>query len=447
MPEKQPPFVFERYAFDAATGALTLCYAFEGGPRFEETIVFAPPYRAMGASDVAALDGIFRLIFLLAGVSYYKARVPQNLRCDAFPLDVATARWLEGVYTQGLGEFAYRNGLDLRGRVHFADAGEGTIAPAPVRLDLPQKLLVPVGGGKDSVVSLEALRRGGADVTLFALGGPTGAAAPIADCLRVAALPHVYITRTLSPVLMDLNRAGAYNGHVPITAILSAIALAAAILYGYAAVVMSNERSASVGNLSIDGFEVNHQYSKSFTFERELAGYVARHVSPDLKYFSLLRPLGELAITKAFAHVGGAYFDVFRSCNTAFRQEASARGKHWCCDCPKCRFVFLALAPFMERARLIEVFGRNMLDDATQISGFAALGGIGADKPFECVGEIEESLAALSALAAAPEWNGDAVITALAPHLAEGADLAPFLEASGPHAVPQPYLEMLHDVL
>jgi hypothetical protein len=58
-------------------------------------------------------------------------------------------------------------------------------------------------------------------------------------------LPTLNIGRELSPLLFELNRRGAYNGHIPVTAINSAILVVAALLYGHDAIAFSNEHSAS----------------------------------------------------------------------------------------------------------------------------------------------------------------------------------------------------------
>ncbi|MBV8508384.1 MAG: hypothetical protein JOZ11_21595 [Alphaproteobacteria bacterium] len=246
---------------------------------------------------------------------------------------------------------------------------------------------------------------------------------------------------------MKLNESGALNGHVPITGILSAIALASAVMSGCNAVAMSNEHSASAPNLSIDGVEINHQYSKSLEFERDFAEYVERFISPSISYFSLLRPLSEIEIARRFSKYP-AYFGVFRSCNTAFRQARAARGCHWCCNCPKCRFVFLALSPFVAKPDLTEIFGRNLLDDETQRDGFAELCGLQANKPFECVGETCESAGVMSHLAGHPEWRDDSVVRRLReefPSLRHKgpAELRALFEVRHPHRVPAPYLAML----
>ena len=282
--------------------------------------------------------------------------------CEAFPVDLDTAALSAEFYENGLAEFAFRNRIALRALPLCSDP---TPSAPPLALDLPRRTCVPVGGGKDSVVTLECLKRAGDPLVLFSLGD----AEPIAACIAAARLPLFRVHRRLDRRLLELNDAGALNGHVPITGILSAIALACAVLFGFDAIAMSNEHSASAPNLDINGVAVNHQYSKSLGFEADFSDYICRHISPEIAYFSLLRPLSEIEIARRFA-CHPAYFEVFRSCNTAFRQSAGERRRQWCCDCPKCRFVFLALAPFIAKAELVRIFRRNLLDDRDASRGF-----------------------------------------------------------------------------
>ena len=438
---KNSPFIFERYDFDRKTATLTLRYAYEDGAQFVEAITFPPITREISTADNAALDTLFRLVFLLAGVSYYKAYAPEQLQCKAFALDSATAAFVEKVYRHGLGEFAYKNQLDLRERLQFSV--ENVAPPAPVSLRLSDRLCVPVGGGKDSIVTIECLKQAQFPISLFALSTPAGVAAPIQSTVDISGLPFVNVTRALSGTLLELNKADAYNGHVPITAILSAIAIAAAVMQGFGAVVMSNEHSASAPN----HLEINHQYSKSLSFERDFAHYIAAHISPDIAYFSFLRPLSETEILRRFARLE-KYHSIFRSCNTAFRQDDKQRNKNWCCNCPKCRFIFLGLAPFVAKQHLVSIFGKNLLDDAAQEQGFAELCGLHAHKPFECVGEIEESALLLEKLKHHPDWQHDAVVQKLGARLPPTADFDKkfntLFEIHADHNVPDNFMKAFH---
>ena len=281
-------FRFVRCAFDAQTGIARLVYAFDDGPELVETVTVPGAPFDLDDARAAAAGQALRLLHLVAGVSYYKAAVPADIRIEAYEIDADTAAFLETVYLNGLGEFAYRNGLDLRGRIRFpANAQAGVPAPA---LGLRGHALVAIGGGKDSLVSIEALRGAGVEQTVTWIGGSQ----LIAACAAHTGLPTLNIGRQLASQLFEYNRLGAWNGHIPVTAVNSAILAFAAVLLGVDQVVFSNERSASYGSIIIadDGSvtgEVNHQWSKGWAFESALGDWLQRHVAADLQYYSLLR--------------------------------------------------------------------------------------------------------------------------------------------------------------
>jgi UDP-N-acetyl-alpha-D-muramoyl-L-alanyl-L-glutamate epimerase len=479
-------FRFVRCGFDVATGLAELVYAFDDGPEMIETITVPGAPFALDEARSSAAEQALRLLHLIAGVSYYKAAVPGEIRVDSYGIDAETAALLEEIYLNGLGEFAYRNGLDLHGRIRFpasdarasiGDAAEPFLSPAGVGGDRgphgegetnpnpsPEgngagnrhHALVAIGGGKDSLVSIEALRAAGVEQTVTWVGGSQ----LIRACAERTGLPTLNIGRQLAPELFEYNRQGAWNGHIPVTAINSAIMVFAAVLLGADQVVFSNERSASYGSLIVsddgqDSREVNHQWSKGWAFERDFGAYVQRRIAADpgsgsgqvLHYYSLLRPLSELAVARQFARID-RYDAHFSSCNRNFHLLGDRPVGRWCGVCPKCHFVFLALAPFMPKPRLVGIFGRNLLDDLQQVAGFDALLEYQDHKPFECVGEGRESRAAMAALAQRPEWREDAIVQRFAreilPQLdASELDIAPLLVIDDQHRIPAKLWERL----
>jgi hypothetical protein len=447
---KQPPALFDPHAFAAfrflsrdldESGHVSLRYALDDELHFTEEIDLPVP-GPLGEAERARADGLLALLHWVAGVSYYKLAVPPRVSLESGDPAPAQAALLEALYSEGLGEFAYTNGLSGPPRPRFGSPGRGT-----ARIDLPsgaapERVLVPVGGGKDSAVALEIIRRAGLQMALFSVGD----APPIARTVAAAGAPWLLARRTLDPAMGALNRAGALNGHVPITAIVSCIALLAAALNGFDAVAMANERSASSGNLSWAGIEVNHQFSKGLAAERALAGAVAE-IPGAPRLFSVLRPASELAIARAFAGMG-RYHRAFTSCNAIFRIDPALRAASWCCDCPKCRFVFLALAPFCSPEHLRDIFGADLLEDEAQFEGFALLTATGGHKPFECVGEEQESIAALRLLATDPRWRDHVVVRRLAREVLDSlpageGDPATVLALSEEHDVPA---ELMGDV-
>lgn len=426
-----------------ADGVAELAYAFDDGEPMVERIRF-PQAPALPAGRMAAFDAALKLLHLVAGVSYYKTGVPPRIEVTDGSLDDATADLLDALYLHGLAEFAYRNGLDLRGRIPFPRGGTGPFETKT--LGLPHRTLVPIGGGKDSLVAVEAIKSIGGEATAVWVGN----SALIAACAERTGLPTLNIQRELAPALFELNQRGAWNGHIPVTAVNSAILAVAAVLYGFDSIAFANERSASAATLEYDGQQVNHQWSKGYAFEQLLGDWLHTHVAADLDYCSLLRPYSELAITRAFAKLT-PYFDAFSSCNRNFKILGPKPADRWCGQCPKCHFVFLALAPFLPKPRLLTIFGRNLLDDETQAAGFDALLEYQDHKPFECVGEGAEARAAMYALSRRPEWQEDALVARFRGEILPQLDvsqlaLEPWLEPSAEHRVParlQPALKAI----
>jgi UDP-N-acetyl-alpha-D-muramoyl-L-alanyl-L-glutamate epimerase len=427
-------FRFIRADFDAASGQARLLYAFDDGRELVETIVFPGAPFVLDAERSEAVRRALQLLHLIAGVSYYKAAVPEEIRIESTPIDAGTAAFLTELYENGLGEFAYRNGLSLRGKIGFPSTTDA--APPAVAFGLKPHALVAIGGGKDSLVSIEALRKAGVEQTVTWIGGSP----LIQACAKRTGLPTMNITRKLAPELFEINKLGALNGHIPVTAVNSAIIAVAALLVGADQVVFSNERSASYGSFIPGTGEVNHQWSKGWQFERDFAAQLHRSVAADLSYYSLLRPFSELAVARQFARIDH-YDAYFSSCNRNFHILGERPAQRWCGVCPKCHFVFLALAPFMPKPRLLNIFGRNLLDEADQAPGFDALLEFQDHKPFECVGEGKESRAAMAALGDSASWREDALVARfnreIRPQLdASELGIAPLLVASDEHGIP-----------
>ncbi len=450
---RQPPRTFDPSSFESfrfldreldRSGHVTLRYALDDELEFVEEFQL-PVDGPLGEEQRAGVQGLLSLLHWVAGVSYYKSALPRRVVCESGLPPRASAALLEALYSEGLGELAYANALEGVPRPKFG-AWASPAEAHPQAAPDPRRVLVPVGGGKDSVVALEIVRRAPCELALFSVGD----AAPIARTVAVAGLPRLLARRTLDPKLSSLNRAGAINGHVPVTAIVSCVALLSAALNGFDAVAMANERSASRGSFTWDGIEVNHQFSKGLRAER-LLNAAAAELGGGVQCFSVLRPASELAIARAFARMD-RYHAAFTSCNAIFRSDPARRSASWCCECPKCRFVFLALAPFCSPDHLRGLFGADLLDDERQYEGFALLTATGGHKPFECVGEEMESLAAIRMLALDERWRSHRVVRRLVEEVLPGCpagagDPATVLALSEERAVPAALLAEARAVL
>jgi UDP-N-acetyl-alpha-D-muramoyl-L-alanyl-L-glutamate epimerase len=423
-PARGSVFRYEGFATDPERGLLTCRYSLDGR-QFAERVTLAPgPAWTAPAAQAAA-----RLVYLLAGVSYYKTAAPPVIDLGDSVLTGPERAFLREFYLSGLGEYAYRNGLDLSG-LRFeggrpadrasGDKGAGSAVAAPAgRVPAAAGLrpLIPFGGGIDSIVTVEGIRERTADMALFVVSRPGDRFDAIERPAAVSGLPVVRAGREIDPQVLRSAELGFLNGHVPVTGIISAIAVLAAVLSDRDAVVMSNEWSASVPTLEHDGHPVNHQWSKSASFEAGFRALLRADPAGLPDYFSALRDRTELWVAERFARLT-QYHRTFRSCNRAFHIDTARRLDHWCGQCDKCCFIDLILAPFMSADQLRAVFaadggGGEPLADPALRPKFETLLGSGT-KPFECVGEVNECRAALVLAARRPDRAGTALLQELA---------------------------------
>jgi hypothetical protein len=429
-------FRYEGWTTDAERGMLTCRYSLDGR-EFAERVALPPGPRW----DTRAARAAARLVFLLAGVSYYKTAAPPVIDLGRTALTDAELAFLREFYLQGLGEFAYRNELDLSALRIEAPRAEHT---TPAEQARGGRALVPFGGGIDSIVVVERVRRL-ADVALFVVSRPADRYEAIEAPAAVAGLPVVRAEREIDPQLLRSEELGFRNGHVPVTGILSAIAVLAAVLENRDAVVMSNEWSASIPTLEYQGHPVNHQYSKSAAFEAAFRDVLAAGPARLPDYFSWLRDRTELWVGQEFAALE-EYHGSFRSCNKAFYSDPARRLDHWCGQCDKCCFIDLILAPFLPAAALQRIFAATgePLEDPALAGKFRALLGAGT-KPFECVGEVNECRAAVLLAARRADRAGDSLLRELAgevagrPDAPSDADVAAMLAPVGEAFIPAGY--------
>jgi hypothetical protein len=426
--------VFRYDGFELSDATLSCRYSVDE-LQFVETVTFG---QALPADDPAVLAAA-RLVFLLAGVSYYKTAAPPVIDLGDHALTSRELAFLRDFYSQGLGEFAYRNDLTLS--LEFR-APHAEPAPAHYHPE-PGRPLVPFGGGIDSIVSVEEVRARFDEPALFVMSPEGRRFDAIEAPAALTGLPIVRATRKIDEKVLRSRELGFLNGHVPVTGVLSAIAVMAAVVDGRDAVVMSNERSASVATLVVGESQINHQYSKSWSFEVAFSAVLADALGSGLKYFSLLRPYSELWVAERFARLR-EYHPVFRSCNRAFTIDPAKRLDHWCGHCDKCCFIDLVLSPFLSPQELEDIFkGTEPLRNETLEPQFRALLGLLADsKPFECVGDIDECRGALELAAQRPDRANDPLLRQLAlESFTIGATSAPaeLMTAIPPHAIPDEY--------
>jgi UDP-N-acetyl-alpha-D-muramoyl-L-alanyl-L-glutamate epimerase len=386
-----PRFVFENYSILHQSDTLTLEFHFN----LSEGIDFFPRHtihlagNSLGHLTPDALSSLAFHIGMVELISYWKAACPPNVLIKPFSMSEEQQNWWKKLYYNGLGEYFHLNGIQatLDDFISFSFEENALPIPKAFHLDMIDRLIIPVGGGKDSAVTLEIIKNSGVRMAALVINQREATR----NCIHTAGLTSntISIDRTIDLKLLELNKQGFLNGHTPFSSLLAFVSAFVSAITKYRHIALSNEASAN--EATIPGTTINHQYSKSFEFEKDFRYYLHTYITPDINYFSLLRPLNELQIAGLFAQ-NKQYFDVFRSCNAGSKKDV------WCCHCPKCMFTYIMLAPFVDQEGLNQIFGDNLWEKENMIPYMEQLAGLASEKPFECVGTIEEVNAALGYL-------------------------------------------------
>lgn len=403
--EQYKEFVYKGFSYEVKEGFYVVTYAYEipGLSEFETVWKFPEGGRPVE-------ETIFhRLLFELGmaeAISYWKVTCAPTLKVACGSLTEWQNKWWRKLFYNGLGEFMYVNGIEIseeelltivceQGAFEAGETCAGDNGAGKSRADgndgVAGKLidsasycgcLVPVGGGKDSVVSMEVLRE--EDVTLYRINPD----ATVANVVAAAGREYktCFVNRKLDPRILEMNQRGFLNGHIPFSAVVAFSTFISAYLQGLRYIALSNESSANES--TVVGSFVNHQYSKSYEFEQDFMEYIHSFLETEIQYFSLLRPLSELQIAALFASYT-KYHKAFRSCN------AGSKKGIWCCNCPKCLFVYIILSSFLGEEEKVAIFGENLLDNPQNEKYFRELTGLDENKPFECVGTRSEVVMSL----------------------------------------------------
>ena len=390
--EMYKEFYYNSYLINQDEEAIHIEYEFEipGLTKFNPKLKILKKNLKLKNIETKYVQNMVFHIGLIELVSYWKSTCSPRVIIKCGYLNEEQIAWWKKLYFYGLGELFFTNNIET----NIEEFMQITCLEKENKLEYEEiqeqseGYIIPIGGGKDSVVTLETLKVDRKkDYCLIINPKPV-----TLECAKIAGFENeniIEVYRTIDKNLIDLNQKGFINGHTPFSAMLAYVSYFIAYLLSKKYIALSNENSANESNVL--GKKINHQYSKSFEFECDFEKYANKYLKAPVKYFSFLRPLNELQIAKIFSRQE-KYHLVFKSCNVG------SKGKEWkwCCNCAKCLFAYTILSPYLYEEKLVKIFGEDMFENKELLKTFLELTGNGETKPFDCVGTFEEVNFAIS---------------------------------------------------
>ena len=386
--EKHPTFLYERFSYQKENNNLIITFSF----KISSDIEFHPKIKIENISndnfsrvDPTVLNNFIFNLGLVEMISYWKATCSPQIEIRSGQLNEEQVNWWQNLLQKGLGEFFFQNKINFKQKSFVTIKSSSREIYQKDTNAHKDRFLVLNSGGRDSVVSIETLKNLEKEISLLMLN-PMQAAIEVAEQSGVTT--QIIVKREMDKRLFELNGKGYLNGHTPFSAYLAFLSVFCASIFDYRFTVASNERSSNEGNVKFLGDNINHQYSKSFEFEKSFREYSNKYLAQDIIYFSLLRPIYELQISKLFSKYK-KYFTNFRSCNVGQKQGI------WCGKCPKCLSLFISMFPFLEEGDIKSIFNKNIYEDKDLEDLLLYLTGEKQPKPFDCVGTYEEVIEGL----------------------------------------------------
>lgn len=382
--EAYKQFIYKNYEIEEYDDKIIIKYFFEikGLAEFNPRIeILKKEFKFKDINTDFVKNIVFNL-GLVEAISYFKATCSPEFVIECGNINEEQENWFKKLYYLGLGEFRFINNIKIEETDFVKFISHGNALEVQESKDFANGIIIPIGGGKDSNVTLDLLKDYKKDSLCFCIGSKDVSI----QCAEIAGFSKneiIEVKRIIDKKLLELNKNGFLNGHTPFSAIVAFITYLISYLLGKKYIALSNEDSANESN--VKGENINHQYSKSLEFENDFRRYSKKYLKADVEYFSMLRPISELQIAMLFSKLD-KFHSVFKSCNVGSKSVPWV----WCCNCPKCLFVYTILSPFLYKEKLIEIFGEDLFEKQELLKTFIELCGYGETKPFECVGTYEE---------------------------------------------------------
>ncbi len=379
-----PNFIYNNFDidYDNEYMIITYHYEIEGLTKFNPITKIPLKNINLEEKNKAFINYLVFHVGLVELISYWKCTCSPNVIIKAGYMDNYQISWFKKLYYYGLGEFFYVNNIETE-IDNFMNIEIANTNNYDFNINYSgMGNLIAIGGGKDSVVSLELLKDLYEDNSTFIINPKE----VTIKCSKTAGYDDnkmIGVIRKIDSELINLNKEGYLNGHTPFSSLVAFLSYLVAYLTDKKYIILSNESSAN--EPTVLGTKVNHQYSKTYEFENDFNLYTKKYFNIDIKYFSLLRPLNELQIAMLFSKYE-KYHQIFKSCNVGSKIEPWK----WCCDCPKCLFVYIILSPFLYKDKLVNIFGEDLFTKESLLNTFLELLGYSETKPFECVGTYSE---------------------------------------------------------
>jgi len=396
--KKYPKFIYKSYRYKIIRGNLKISFIFEIPPDIKfkpEIIIKNVPYPHTKQGYGVGVDILMFNLGMMEIPTYWKTTCSPEIEIQAGCLSREQINWWKKLLIDGMGQFFYENKIDWTCQ-NFIKISDSQASQKLKRFNnkLKNRYLVPFAGGRDSIVTLESLKKSAKrrkEIALFMVN-------PTARILKTAKISgikkQIIVKRIIDKKLLELNEKGYLNGHTPFTALLSFLSVICAVIFNYKNIAFSNEKSANEGNLKYLGKTINHQWAKSSAFEKMFRNYAKKFLAKDINYFSYLRKYNELEASKMLIKYP-EYFPFFSSCNAGMRisppKAKAFRRVKWCGNCPKCLFVYATFYPFLNKKDLIKIFSSDFFENQKLLPMMKALIEKGRAKPFECVGTKKES--------------------------------------------------------
>ena len=385
-----PNFLYNSYKIFEKEDKVCIEYNFE----IENLAIFKPQIEILKKEfkfknlNSKIVENIVFNLGMIEAISYFKAVCSPHFFIKCGKIDEYQEKWFKKLYYLGLGEFRFVNNINISENDFMNFISEGNEIKKEKDTAEYNGIIIPVGGGKDSNVTLDLLKDYKNNSYAFCIGSKTVSL----ECAKIAGYENnqiIEVKRIIDKNLLELNSKGFLNGHTPFSAIVAFTTFLCAYLLGKKYIALSNEDSANESN--VEGENINHQYSKTIEFENDFREYAQKYLNENIEYFSFLRPISELQIAMLFSKLE-KFHKVFKSCNVGSKTEPWK----WCLNCPKCLFVYTILSPFLYKEKLLNIFGEDLYERKDLLKIFIELCGYGETKPFECVGTYSEIRFAIS---------------------------------------------------